>query len=73
MRNFSYFCKKINVFMKKHIKNIGLILIILGTLVLISTRLSTFSTHNELLLTGLFCIIAGIYLHIRSIKNDSLY
>ena len=59
--------------MKNYTKNIGLILIILGALVLISTRISTFSTHNGLLLTGLFCIVAGIWFHIRSIKNDSLY
>ena len=59
--------------MKKYTKYIGLILIIIGTLVLIDTRFSNFSTHNGLLLTGLICIIAGIYLHIRSIKNDSLY
>ena len=59
--------------MKKYTKNIGLILIILGTLTLVATRVSNFSTHNGLLLTGLFCIVAGIYLHIRSIKNDSLY
>ena len=59
--------------MKKCTKNIGLILIILGTLTLVATRVSNFSTHNGLLLTGLFCIVAGIWFHIRSIKNDSLY
>ena len=59
--------------MKKYTKNIGLILIILGALTLVATRFSTFSTHNGLLLTGLFCIVAGIWFHIRSIKNDSLY
>ena len=73
MRNFSYSCKKINVIMKKYTKNIGLILIVLGTLALIATRFSYFSTHNELLITGLLCIVAGIYFHIRSIKSDSLY
>ena len=59
--------------MKKFGKNIGLILIILGALTLVATRFSNFSTHNGLLLTGLFCIVAGIWFHIRSIKNDSLY
>ena len=73
MRNISYFCLKFNVFMKKFGKNIGLILIILGTLVLIVTRFSSFSASNSLLLTGLFCIVAGIWFHIRSIKRDSLY
>jgi hypothetical protein len=59
--------------MKKIGKNIGLILIILGTLVLSATRFSTFSASNSLLLTRLFCIMAGIWFHIRSIKRDSLY
>ena len=59
--------------MKKYTKNIGLILIVLGTLALIATRFSYFSTHNELLIIGLLCIVAGIYFHIRSIKSDSLY
>ena len=59
--------------MKKFGKNICLILIILGTLVLIVTRFSSFSASNSLLLTGLFCIVAGIWFHIRSIKRDSLY
>jgi hypothetical protein len=40
---------------------------------LIATRFSTFSASNNLLLTGLFCIVAGIWFHIRSIKRDSLY
>ena len=46
--------------MKKYTKNIGLILIVLGTLALIATRFSYFSTHNELLIMGLLCIVAGI-------------
>ena len=59
--------------MKKMPPNIGLFLIITGTIVLIATRFSTLSTHNSLLLTGLLCIIAGIWLHIRSIKHESNY
>lgn len=59
--------------MKKFVKNIGLILIIVGTLVLVSTRFSSLSASNGLLLTGLFCIVAGICFHIRSIKKNSLY
>lgn len=59
--------------MKKITHHIGLILIVTGTLILAATRISQFSTHNALLLVGLFCIVAGIILHIRSIKRDSLY
>ena len=57
--------------MKKLTPYLGLFLIIIGTLVLIATRFSTLSTHNSLLVTGLLCIIAGICLHIRSIKHES--
>ena len=57
--------------MKKLTPYIGLFLIIIGTIVLIMTRISTLSSHNSLLLTGLSCIIAGIILHIRSIKHES--
>lgn len=59
--------------MKKVTQSIGLILIILGTLLLTATRIGQFSTHNALLLAGLLCIVAGIMLHIRNIKRDSLY
>lgn len=52
---------------------IGILLIIIGTIALIATRFSTLSTHNWLLLSGLFLIIAGIIFHIRSIKHESNY
>ena len=52
---------------------IGIILIIIGTIVLISTRISQWSTHNWLLVSGLLLIIAGIWFHIRSIKHESRY
>ena len=51
----------------------GLALIILGTLALILTRVTSLATSNALLLTGLLFIIAGIWLHIRSIKHESRY
>ena len=57
--------------MKKLTPYLGLFLIIIGTIVLIATRFSTLATHNSLLFTGLLCIIAGIWLHIRSIKHES--
>ena len=59
--------------MKKMATNWGLYLIIIGTLVLVLTRISILSTYNWLLVTGLLCIVIGIVLQIRSIKQDSLY
>ena len=72
MKN-SYICSKINVFMKKKATNWGLYLIIIGTLLLVLTRISILSTYNWLLVTGLLSIIVGIVLHIRSIKHESGY
>ena len=51
----------------------GLILIVLGALALIMTRLHTLASSNALLATGLLLIVAGIGLHIRSIKRESRY
>ena len=59
--------------MKKLPHFLGLFLIIIGTMVLIATRFSTLSTHNSLLVAGLLFIIAGIILHIRSIKHESYH
>jgi hypothetical protein len=69
----SYLCTKFNAFMKKINPFWGIILIIIGTLVLVATRFGTLGSHNPLLLTGLACIVAGIWLHIRSIKRDSRF
>ena len=73
LRIISYHCSKINVFMKKKATNWGLYLIIIGTLVLVLTRISILSTHNWLLISGLLLIVAGIWFHIRSIKSESNY
>ena len=51
----------------------GLLLIIIGTLVLCLTRINALSLHNWLLLLGLFCILAGIYYHVLTIKHQSQY
>ena len=59
--------------MKKRATNWGLHLIIIGTLILVLTRISILSTYNWLLITGLLCIVVGIVLHIRSIKHESGY
>ncbi len=59
--------------MKKYSKNIGLILIIIGTILLVATQFALLSTNNYLLLCGLFSNILGAFLIVRSIKGDSLY
>ena len=59
--------------MNKLIPFIGIFLIIIGALMLILTRINALSSHNSLLLSGLLCIIAGIVLHIRSIKHETNY
>ena len=60
----------------------GLLLIVLGALALIMTRLEALDSSNTLqaldssntlLATGLLFIVAGIGLHIRSIKRESRY
>ena len=53
--------------------HVGLLLIISGVLLLALTRIATLSSSNTLLLTGLLCNVAGIVLHIKSIKHESQY
>jgi hypothetical protein len=52
---------------------LDILFIITGTLVLISTRFGSLGSHNSLLFVGLLCIIAGIIMHIKSIKQDSRF
>ena len=59
--------------MKKFTDNAGVILILLGTTLLVTTRIGKWSTHNWLLLIGLLLIVAGVFVHIRSIKHESRY
>ena len=74
MKNSSYLCThKANDIMKKIRDFAGLLLIILGTLMLVMTRIPALVSSNALLLTGLLLIVAGIWLHIRSIKKESRY
>jgi uncharacterized membrane protein HdeD (DUF308 family) len=54
-------------------KKSGLIMIVLGALVLALTRIASLSGSNTLLVTGLLLIVAGIGLHIHSIKRESKY
>ena len=59
--------------MKKLTPFIGILLIVIGTMVLVMTRFSNLASHNALLIVGLLCIIAGIVMHIKSIKQDSRF
>ena len=59
--------------MKKLTPFIGILLIIIGTMVLILTRFSDLASHNALLIVGLLCVMAGIVMHIKSIKQDSRF
>ena len=59
--------------MKKIGQYLGIILIIIGTLVLVATRIPSLTSSNAMLLSGLLLIVAGIILHIRSIKQQSNY
>ena len=59
--------------MKKLTPFIGILLIVIGTIVLIMTSFSNLASHNALLIVGLLCIIAGIVMHIKSIKQDSRF
>ena len=59
--------------MKKYLPYTGIFLIILGTIVLAATRIFSLTSLNSMLLIGLLLIIAGIVIHIRSIKHESRY
>jgi uncharacterized membrane protein HdeD (DUF308 family) len=59
--------------MKKIGQYLGIILIIIGTSVLVATRIPSLTSSNAMLLSGLLLIVAGIILHIRSIKHQSNY
>ena len=69
----SYLCTKFNDFMKKLTAYLSIIFIIIGTIVLITTRFHILASSNYLLLGGLLFIIAGIVMHIKSIKQDSKF
>ena len=57
--------------MKKIGHYLGIILIIIGTLVLVATRIPSLTSSNTMLLSGLLLIVSGIILHIRHIKHQS--
>ncbi len=59
--------------MKKLAHNIGIFLIIIGTLTLLATRFHALANHNYLLVVGLLFIVIGIGAHIRTIKHESKY
>ena len=51
----------------------GVILIMLGTLTLATTRISSHASSNTLLVIGFMLVVAGIGVHIWSIKHESKY
>ena len=51
----------------------GVILIMLGTLTLATTRISSLASSNTLLVIGFMLVVAGIGVHIWSIKHESKY
>ena len=59
--------------MKKIGQYLGIILIIIGTLVLVATRIPSLTSSNAMLLSGLLLIVAGIVVHIYSIKHEGRY
>ena len=59
--------------MKKLTAYLSIILIIIGTIVLITTRFDILASSNYLLFGGLLFIMAGIVMHIKSIKQDSKF
>ena len=59
--------------MKRIKKLAGLALIVAGTLALAVTRITALASCNGLLLTGLLLIVAGIVVHIYSIKHEGRY
>ena len=59
--------------MKKLVPHAGLILIATGTVALMLTRLEQLSASNLLLGSGLLLIVAGILLHVWTIKRESKY
>ena len=73
LRIISYLCTKFNGFMKKIASYAGLLLIILGTIGLVLTRIPAVGSHNSILTLSLAAIIGGIWLHILSIKREGKY
>ncbi|MBQ9656719.1 MAG: hypothetical protein IJV38_11995 [Prevotella sp.] len=59
--------------MKKLVPYAGLILMATGTVALMLTRLEQLSASNLLLGSGLLLIVAGILLHVWTIKRESKY
>lgn len=59
--------------MKELIKYAGILIIIIGVALLVLTHITQLDTHNWLLASGLLLVVAGIILHIRSIKKESNY
>ncbi|MBR1547774.1 MAG: hypothetical protein IJ637_03505 [Prevotella sp.] len=59
--------------MKRRKNFTGIALICIGALTLLATRHDALSGSNSALVAGLLTIVAGIWLHIRYMKHESLY
>ena len=54
-------------------KNIGLGLILLGSIMLAAQHLARFTMVNALLVVPLIFIVAGLVIHVWGMKRDSNY
>ena len=51
----------------------GMVLVFAGAILLIISELVGWTRYNSVLLTSLFLIIIGIFLHVRRIKQSGKY
>ena len=59
--------------MKRYLKYLGMALVFAGALLLIVSLIVGWTRYNSVLLTSLFLIIIGIFLHVRRIKQSGKY
>ena len=59
--------------MKRYLKYLGMALVFAGAILLIISLLVGWTRYNSVLLTSLFLIIIGIFLHVRLIKRGGKY
>ena len=54
-------------------QQLGMALVFAGAILLIISELVGWTRYNSVLLTSLFLIIIGIFLHVRRIKQSGKY
>ena len=59
--------------MKRYLKYSGMVLVFAGVILLIISELVGWTRYNSVLLTSLFLIVIGIFLHVRRIKQSGKY